>query len=58
MIELVHNDDNEPVVSPTTIILPPDPYWPLRLHVARGECTSFVHMMLWAWQFQRTQGEA
>jgi hypothetical protein len=50
--------EREPDVSPTTIILPPDPFWPLRLDVPVGGCTSFVHMMLWAWQFQRTQGDA
>jgi hypothetical protein len=58
MIELVHSDHSAPVVTPTTIILPPDPYWLLRIPVALGECTPFTHMMLWAWQFQRTQGEA
>lgn len=57
MIELVH-EDREPEVSPTTIILPPDPFWLLRIDVPAGGCTPFVHMMLWAWQFQRAQGDA
>lgn len=50
--------DREPDVNAPLIILPPSPFWLLQLHVPEGQCTPFTHMMLWAWQFQRTQGDA
>ncbi len=38
-------------MSRTAIILPPDPFWLLRIPVAPGQQTPFHLFMLWAWQF-------
>jgi hypothetical protein len=34
-----------------TIILPGDPFWPLRVKVEAGEHTPFNLQMLYRWQF-------
>jgi hypothetical protein len=34
------------------VILPPDPFWMLRLNIGPGECIPFVLWMWWHFQFR------
>jgi hypothetical protein len=44
---------------PKTFILPPDPWWPRRVHVAaNGDCVPFHYMLLWHWQFLVPRADA